>query len=128
MSSRRIRNLLLVALAAGVGYWIYRTRPTLSGFVDDLTRPLFQSKAVVQESEHKRVVAEAAPAVGRDESVVVGILREKMTSSEVRELVGAPDEVEHFRKDGVEKMRWTYRRLGRVLVFEDTRVVSIAVR
>ena len=128
MSSRRIRNLLLVALAAGVGYWIYRTRPTLSGFVDDLTRPLFQSKAVVQESEHKRVVAEAAPAVGRDESVVVGMLKEKMTSSEVRELVGAPDDIEHFRKDGVEKMRWTYRRLGRVLVFEDNRVVSIAVR
>jgi len=128
MSAAGIRKLLLLALAAGVGYWIYRTRPTLSGFVDDLTRPLFGSKAVVEESEHKRVVAEAAPAVGGDESVAVGMLREKMTPSQVRELVGPPDEVEHFREGGVEKVRWTYRRLGRILVFDENRLVSIAVR
>src|SRR5262249_49420666 len=102
------RRLLLLVLAAGLAYWIYRTRPTVSGFVDGLTRPLFGSKAVVEESEHKRVIAESAPAVGRDESVSVGMLKEKMTAAEVRDLVGPPDSVEEFREDGQDKVRWTY--------------------
>jgi hypothetical protein len=128
MSFARVRKLFFLALAAGAAYWIYRTRPTMSGFIDDLTRPLFHTKAVVQESEHKRVVAEAAPAVGRDEAVSVEMLKEGMRVSDVRELIGAPDAVEYFREDNVEKMRWVYRRLGRVLVFQDKRVVSIVIR
>jgi hypothetical protein len=122
------RKLLLLALVVGIGYWIYRTRPTVSGIVDDLTRPIFGSKAAVKESEHKRVEAEAAPAVGRDESVQVGTLKEGMKADEVRDLVGRPDEIEQFKEDGVEKVRWTYRRLGRILVLREGRVVSIEIR
>ncbi len=128
MGLARFRKLFFVALVVGIAYWIYRTRPTVSGFVDDLTRPLFGSKAAVEESEHRRVMSEAAPAVGHDESVAVGSLHEKMTASEVRDLIGRPDEIEQFREDGIEKVRWTYRRLGRVLVLRDNRVVSIAIR
>jgi len=124
----KLRRLLIVALVAGLAYWIYRTRPTVSGFVDNLTRPLFGSKAVVEESEHKRVVAESAPAVGRDEAVSVGMLKENMKASEVRDLVGPPDLIEQFKEDGQDKFRWTYRRLGRVLVLRDNRVESIQVR
>ena len=122
------RKLLLLALVVGIGYWIYRTRPTVSGIVDDLTRPIFGSKAAVKESEHKRVEAEAAPAVGRDESVSVGTLKEGMKADEVRDLVGRPDEIEQFKENGVEKVRWTYRRIGRVLVLREGRVVSIEIR
>jgi hypothetical protein len=128
MTFARMGKLFLVALVGGAAYWVYRTRPTVSGFVDDITQPLFRSKAAVEESEHKRVVAEAAPAAGRDEEVAIGTLREKMTGNEVRSLIGPPDETEEFREDGVMKMRWTYRRLGRVLVLRDNRVVSITVR
>ncbi|SRR6266496_5729059 len=124
----KARKLLLLALVVGIGYWIYRTRPTVSGIVDDLTRPLFGSKAAVKESEHKRVEAEAAPAVGKDEVVPVGTLKEGMKADEVRDLVGRPDEIEQFKEDGVEKVRWTYRRLGRVLILRDGRVVSIEIR
>jgi len=122
------RKILLLALVVGIGYWIYRTRPTVSGIVDDLTRPIFGSKAAVKESEHKRVEAEAAPAVGRDESAPVGTLKEGMKEDEVRDVVGRPDEIEQFKEDGVEKVRWTYRRLGRVLVLREGRVVSIEIR
>ena len=124
----KVRKLLLLALVVGIGYWIYHTRPTVSGIVDDLTRPIFGSKAAVKESEHKRVEAEAAPAVGKDEVVPVGTLKEGMKADEVRDLVGRPDEIEQFKEDGVEKVRWTYRRLGRILVLRDGRVVSIEIR
>ena len=46
---RRIRNLLLLVLVAGVGYWLYRDRPTASQFIDDLTRPLIGWRAAVKE-------------------------------------------------------------------------------
>ena len=124
----KVRKLLLLALVVGIGYWIYRTRPTVSGLVDDLTRPIFGSKAAVKESEVRRVQGDAAPAVGNDLSVPVGTLKEGMKAAEVQELVGRPDEIEQFKEDGVEKVRWTYRRLGRILVLRDGRVVSIEIR
>ena len=129
MSLAKFRKLLILALAAGVGYWLYRTRPTISSFVDGLTRPLFQTRAVVSESERKRAVADTVPAVGGDEELPVGTLRQNMTAAEVRDLVGSPDEIQRFRdEEGAEGFRWIYRRLGRVLTFKDGRVVSIAVR
>ncbi len=129
MSLATVRKLLVLALVAGGAYWLYRTRPTVSGFIDDLTRPLFGTKAVVEESEHKRIESEVVPAVGGDEAVAVGALHEKMTMDEVRETIGSPDEIERFRdENGEDKVRWIYRRLGRVLVFQEGRVLSIAVR
>ena len=129
MSLAKVRKLLILALAAGVGYWLYRTRPTISSFVDGLTRPLFQTRAVVSESEQKRAVADTVPAVGGDEELPVGTLRQNMTAAEVRDLVGSPDEIQRFRDEqGAEQFRWIYRRLGRILTIKDGRVDSIAVR
>ncbi len=129
MSGHRLRNLLLLVLAGGVGYWIYHDRPTLPGLIDRITGPLFQSKAAVNESEHKRVMGEAAPAVGRgDEDVTVGRIQEGMKSAEVRGLLGWPDQIEEFRVNRKPRIRWTYRRAGRTVVFEDGRVISIVVR
>ncbi len=123
----RIRTPVVLLLVAGVGYWIYKTRPTVSGFVDGLTRPLMSSKAAVKESEYKRIVAEAVP-VPEGEEVPLGALKEGMKTAEVKELLGTPERVEWFREKGRERLRWTYVRARRVLVFEEGRVVSIAIR
>lgn len=128
MSFRRFRRLLLWVLIGAAAYWVYRTRPTVSGIVEDLTRPLFQSKAVVKESEYKRVVSEAAPAISHSEEAALGMLRENMKDSEVRDLIGYPDEVQPFKEKGVDRVRWIYRRLGRTLILEERRVVSIVVQ
>jgi hypothetical protein len=123
----RIRTPVVLLLVAGAGYWIYKTHPTVSGFVDDLTGPLMSSKAAVKESEYKRIVAEAVP-VPEGEEVPLGALKEGMKTAEVKELLGTPDRVEWFREKGRERLRWTYVRAKRVLVFEDGRVASIAIR
>lgn len=128
MSHRRLRNLLLVLLVGGVGYWAYRTRPTVSGLVDQVTRPLFQSKAASEESQHKRVEAEAAHAVTSDWEIAAGMVRDKMTTTEVRQLLGWADRIESFQQNGKNRVRWTYDRDGRTVVFEDGRVVSTAIR
>ena len=69
----RIRTPVVLLLVAGAGYWIYKTHPTVSGFVDVLTSPLMSSKAAVKESEYKRIVAEAVPAAGGRGSSARGV-------------------------------------------------------
>ena len=127
MSGRNVRRLLLLAALGGIGWWIHEKRPTVSGLVDDLTRPLMGSRAVVKESEQKRVVAEASQVVLHDEEKPVAALREGMTDLEVRALLGDPDEILPDG-DSALRLRWVYRKVDRVVVFDRHRVVSIAVR
>ncbi|HYB52400.1 MAG TPA: hypothetical protein VEG84_00910 [Thermoanaerobaculia bacterium] len=128
MSMRKFRRLLLWALIGGAGYWVYRTRPTLPGIVEDLTRPLFHSKAVVKESEYNRVVSEAVPAISHSEEIALGTLHENMKDRDVEDLIGRPEEIQNYRENGVDRSLWIYRRLRRTLVFEERRLVSIAVQ
>jgi hypothetical protein len=128
MSARRLRSLLYLAVLAGIGWWLYNTRPTVSGLVDDLTRPLLGSRAAVKEAEHKRFVAEASQVGAIDREKPVEALRAGMSEWEVRDLIGEPDEVEKLDDEATYRVRWVYRDLRRNVVFERRRVVSIAVR
>lgn len=121
---RRFVVLLLVAAAI---FWIVREQPTVSGFVDRITRPLFGSKAVVDESEHNRVVNESAPVVSGNEEKRVAALKEGMNVRDVRELFGDPDSIRDVVQDGHPRERWEYRRFRRILYIENYRVVSIVV-
>ena len=123
----RTRRILLIAVLAAIGYWFYRDQPTLSEFVDDLTRPLLGSRAAVKESERKRVIGDAAAVIGQQTDESVGTLHEGMTPTEVRELLGPPDRIESLSEREPVRVRWTYRIVKRVVLFEDGRVVSIAI-
>ncbi len=123
----RFKTLVVLLLVAGGAYWIYKTHTTVSGFVDDLTRPVLRSKAAIKETEHKRLVAESVP-VPEGEEPPQAALKNGLTRDEVRDLLGEPERVERLREERPERLRWTYLRAGRVIVFEDGRVVSIAIR
>jgi hypothetical protein len=128
MSGRRIRRLLLLAAVVGLGYWIYKDRPTLPGIIDSITDPLMGSHAAVKASERNRVVGDATSAITEQVELPVGSLREGMTGQEVRDLLGAPDLIEReAKKDGANQVRWTYKRAARLLILENERVVSITV-
>ncbi len=127
MSSRKLRNLVLVALVAGVAYWIYKDRPTVSGLVDTITSPLFGSRAAVKSSERNRVVRDASTAISEQVDVPVGSLREGMSSREVVDLIGDPQSREEEIVEGEKRMTWTYRQPRRVLTFQEDRLVSIVV-
>lgn len=127
MSSRRVRRLILLALAVGIGYWIYKDRPTLSGLVESVTRPILGSKAAVDTSERNRLVGDATTAISDQTDAMVAALHEGMSTSDVREILGEPDKVERQTVDGVEQERWSYAKVRRVLVARRGRVVSISV-
>ena len=124
----KVRTAVILVVAGGAAFWIYRDQPTVSGIVDGLTRPLMGSKAAVKESEHRRVMSEAVPAAPEGETVSMQTIREGMKSDEVREILGKPERIEPFEEDGRSRVRWTYLRTGRVVVLEGGRVVSIAIR
>jgi hypothetical protein len=127
MSGRRVRGFLILGALVAIGWWIHEKRPTVSGIVDDLTRPLLGSHAAVKESERKRIIGEASQVITIDEEKPVGALHEGMTQSDVRRLLGDPDRVETVEND-LEQVRWVYRKADRVVLFQRNRVVSIAVR
>jgi hypothetical protein len=128
MTGRRIRRLVILVLMIGVGYWIYKDQPTVSGLVDSITNPIMGSRAAVKSSERNRVVGDATTAITEQSDAAVGTLKEGMTTSEVRELLGNPDSMVREKIEGVERFRWTYAKLRRVLLIQDGRVVSIVVR
>lgn len=128
MSGRQFRKVLFFVAAAGVAYWIYKDRPTMSGFIDSITDPLMSSHAAVKSSERNRVVGEASQAITEQSGLPVGSLREGMRVREVLDLLGEPDSKEDETVDGAAQVRWTYAREHRVLYFQRDRLVSIVVR
>lgn len=128
MAGQRLRGFVLLAEFGGIAWWIFEKRPAVSGIVDSLTRPLLGSRAAVKTSERKRVVGEASHVLALDEEKTVGALQEGMSEADVRRLLGEPDEIENFLDDAGPRVRWTYRGVDRVIVFERGRVFSIAVR
>ncbi len=127
MSPRRIGRLLLLALAVGFGYWIYKDRPTFSGLVESVTRPILGTKAAVDTSERNRVVGDATTTISDQTDGVVAEVHEGMSTTDVREILGTPDKVEPETVDGVEQERWSYAKVRRLLVVRKGRVVSISV-
>lgn len=120
--------MLTLAALLGVGWWIHEKRPTFSGMIDDLTRPLLGSRAAVKESERKRIVGEASQVISVGVEKPVASIHEGMTESEIRGLLGEPDSIEPLEDRRGDRTRWTYRTVNRVIVFHRNRVVSIAVR
>ena len=131
MTGRRIRRLLILAAIVGVGYWIYRDQPTVSGLVDSMVGPLMGSRAAVKSSERNRVTGDATAAITEQSDAAVGTLHEGMTTMELRDLLGSPDRIEEEKRKpgdkGPQRLRWTYGRIGRVLMIEENKVVSIIV-
>jgi len=127
MSGRAVRNLLMLAAALAVGWWIHEKRPTFSGLIDDLTRPIFGSRAGVSEAERKRVVGEAGQVVASGEDKPVGALSEGMSEDEVRRIMGDPDVIERLEDESGDRVRWTYRSASRAILIKNHRVASITV-
>ena len=126
-TERTLRKVLLLSVLAAAGWWVHEKKLTVQQVVDDLTRPLLGSNPASQEPEQKRIAGEASQVLTIPEDKPVGAVRLGMSETEVRRLLGGPDDVQTIVED-VLQTRWTYRAAQRVIVFNNHRVVSIAVR
>ncbi|HEV8609226.1 MAG TPA: hypothetical protein VGS98_04065 [Thermoanaerobaculia bacterium] len=128
MSGRGVRGFLVLAGVLALGWWIHEKRPTFSGIIDDLTHPFIGSRAVVKESEHKRVIGEASQIVAVGEEKPVGAVYEGMSDDEVRRLMGDPDVIERVEDERGDRVRWIYRGVNREILIKNHRVASITIR
>ena len=127
-TERTLRKVLLFSVLAGIGWWIHEKKLTVQGVVDDITRPLLGSNPATREPEQKRIVGEASQVLTIGEDKPVGAVRQGMSETQVRRLLGYPDEVQTIADDVNLQTRWTYRSAHRVIVFNNHRVSSIAAR
>jgi hypothetical protein len=128
MSGRGVRGFLVLAGVLALGWWIHEKRPTFSGIIDDLTHPFIGSRAVLKESEHKRVIGEASQIVAVGEEKPVGAVYEGMSDDEVRRLMGDPDVIERVEDERGDRVRWIYRGVNREILIKNHRVASITIR
>ena len=71
---------------------------------------------------------DAAAAVGRESDSSAGAagVTENMTPDQVRTLIGPPDDVQTETTDsGIRRETWTYRSVGKTVVFENGIAVSV---
>ena len=125
MSAGRILLLLIVL---GVGYWLYKSQiaqtsakraPEASG------APIVRARDLAREADRQNAEAERLKREA-DSGSPTGTVTENMTPDQVRALLGQPDEVTSETTDtGVSRERWTYRSVGKTVVFENGIAISL---
>lgn len=105
-----MRRLLLIAVAAGVVWYFLNHRKPSSPAPSQTSRPAAGSTLAPP-------AAEAPPA---------GAVSENMTPDQVRALLGSPDETSsETLGSGVTRETWTYKSVGKTVVFENGVAVSV---
>ena len=118
-------RLLLFLIVVGAAVWLFQS--SLIGPATPAAKssaPLERARSAARRSEARN--AQTATAAGDlDSAPPAGGVTENMTSEQVRSLLGPPDEVSSEESSsGNPRERWTYRKAGKSVVFEN----GVAVR
>jgi hypothetical protein len=121
-----MKRLLLLLLAAGIVAYLVKTQGLLTRSTPAETRgsPIDRARSAAAASDAR---TSAGAAVAREaDQASTGAVTENMTPEQVRALLGAPDDVSTETTDsGVARETWTYRSVGKSVVFENGIVVSV---
>lgn len=121
-----MKRLLLFLLAVGIGVYLVKTQGLLTRSTPEQPRgsPIDRARSAAAASDAR---TSAGEAVGREaDAASTGAVSENMTPDQVRALLGAPDDVSTETTDsGVARETWTYRSVGKTVVFENGIAVSV---
>ena len=120
-----MKRLLTLLIVAGVIAWLVKrygalapTHPT-SPAGDAIGR----ARAAAAASDAR---TNAAAALSREADQSAAGVTENMTPEQVRALLGSPDDVQSETLDsGMKRETWTYRSVGKTVVFENGIAVSV---
>ncbi len=123
-------RLILLLLVVGVGLWLYKN--SAGGLLGTNApepasqAPLEKARAAAHRSEARQSELDR---MGRDAVASereAGRVHENMTPSEVRAMMGAPDETSSgYSAAGIPQETWIYRSVGKKIVFENGYAVSV---
>jgi hypothetical protein len=125
----RASRLILLLVVVGAGLYLLKNYSGLFGgrppeAAPGPASPIDRARAVRAESDRK--VAERESVSREADSAPAAGVTENMTPDQVRALLGPPDEVESgTTENGQSRQTWTYRRVGKTVVFENGVAVSV---
>ena len=122
-------RLILLVIVLAVGYWLFKNS---AGGLFGSRGPDSPSSAPIDRARDAARKADARHAetdrMGSEDAAPreAGRLHENMTPTEVRALMGAPDEVtSDTNAMGAPRETWHYRSVGKKVVFENGVAVSV---
>jgi len=122
-----MKRLLLLLAAAGVVVYLVKTQGLLTRSTPGETRgsPIDRARTAAAASDARTSAGEAVRREA-DQPATGGAVTENMTPDQVRALIGSPDDVStETTGAGVARETWTYRSVGKTVVFENGVVSSI---
>ena len=121
-----MKRLLLFLIAAGIGFYLYKQSSLSSRTSESPTgNPIERARGAAGASDAR---TDAGNAVAREaDQPAGGAVSEDMTPDQVRALLGAPDDVQaETLENGSRRETWSYRNVGKTVVFENG--IAVAVR
>ena len=122
-----MKRLLLLLVVVGVIAYLVKSygvfSPANTAAPD--TGPIGRARTAAAASNSR---TDAAAAVGRESDSSAGAagVTENMTPDQVRALIGSPDDIQTETLDsGARRETWTYRSVGKTVVFENGVAVSV---
>ena len=121
-----MKRLLLLLAAVGIVVYLVKTQGLLTKTTasDPRGSPIDRARSAAAASDARTA---ATNAVGQEaDAPVGGSVSENMTPDQVRALLGTPDDVAtETMSSGGTRETWTYRRVGKTVVFENGVAVSV---
>lgn len=121
-------RLLLLVIVVGVGLWLYKSS---AGNLFSRQRetspatPIERARAAAKASDARNAETAGAQSAADSAPPAAGV-SENMTPDQVRALLGPPTETTSDTTEaGVRRETWTYREVGKTVVFENGIVTSI---
>lgn len=123
-------RLILLLLVVGVGLWLYKhSAGGLLGSkgVEPAPRaPVERARDAAHRSEARQSELDQIGREASSNEREAGRVHENMTPSEVRAMMGDPDEVTPgVSAAGAPQENWIYRKVGKKIVFENGVAVSV---
>jgi hypothetical protein len=132
MTAGRVLGLLL---AVAVIAWLLPTATSVlrpgsprAGIPGSAEKaPAQRAREAAQASEAVRAQTEAVSrATDSQDGGKLTSVSENMTPDQIRSLIGPPDSVDtETTENGIVREKWTYRRVGKTIVFENGIVVRV---
>ena len=124
-------RLILLVIVLAVGFWLYKnsagglfgSRSTSTGV--EASAPLDRARAAAKKANERQLEADR---IGQqDTSTGAGSqIHENMTPSDVRALLGSPDEITTgISETGAPRDTWLYRSVGKKVIFQSGFVISV---
>ncbi len=122
-----IGRLLLILIILALAFWLLTSSGLLAPKPSPAptSSPIDRARAAARKSEERNTQAEGLKREA-DSASPSSAVTENMTPDQVRALLGAPDDVVSETSDsGSPREKWTYRSVGKTVIFENGVVVRI---